>query len=171
MNRQHTREEYMKLIDTIREILPNCGISHDMIAGFPSETEQDHQDTLDLMDYVKYDYGFMFTYSERPGTHAARKIIDDVPEVVKKKRLSQIIEKQRQHSRFRTGQYLDQTVCVLIEKESKKSNKDWSGRTTQNTVTVFPKKDFKIGDFVEVKITDCTSATLIGEAVGLSERV
>ena len=171
MNRQHTREEYMKLIDTIRELLPNCGISHDMIAGFPSETEQDHQDTLDLMDYVKYDYGFMFTYSERPGTHAARKIIDDVPEVVKKKRLSQIIEKQRQHSRFRTGQYLDQTVCVLIEKESKKSNKDWSGRTTQNTVTVFPKKDFKIGDFVEVKITDCTSATLIGEAVGLSERV
>src|SRR6056300_542682 len=171
MNRQHSREEYMKLIDTIRELLPNCGISHDMIAGFPTETEQDHHDTLNLMDYVKYDFGFMFAYSERPGTHAARKIIDDVPEVVKKKRLSQIIEKQRQHSRFRTGQYLDQTVCVLIEKESKKSNKDWSGRTTQNTVTVFPKKDFKIGDFVEVKITDCTSATLIGEAVGLSERV
>ena len=171
MNRQHTREEYMKLIDSIREIIPDCGISHDMIAGFPTETDQDHQDTLDLMDYVQYDFGFMFAYSERPGTLAARKIEDDVPETVKKKRLSQIIEKQQQHSRIRTQAFVGQTVCVLIEKESKRSNAHWSGRTTQNTVAVFPKKEFQIGDFVEVKITDCTSATLIGEASKISNRV
>ncbi|MDG1652894.1 MAG: tRNA (N6-isopentenyl adenosine(37)-C2)-methylthiotransferase MiaB [Flavobacteriaceae bacterium] len=171
MNRQHIREEYMKLIDSIREIIPDCGISHDMIAGFPTETDKDHQDTLDLMDYVQYDFGFMFAYSERPGTLAARKIEDDVPEAVKKKRLSQIIEKQQQHSRIRTQAFVGQTVCVLIEKESKRSNAHWSGRTTQNTVAVFPKKDFQIGDFVEVKITDCTSATLIGEASKISNRV
>ena len=171
MNRQHSREEYMKLIDTIRELLPNCGISHDMIAGFPTETEQDHHDTLNLMDYVKYDFGFMFAYSERPGTLAARKIEDDVPEPIKKRRLSEIIEKQQEHSRFRTEQYLGQTVCVLVEKESKRSTTHWSGRTTQNTVAVFPKGSYQIGDFVEVKITDCTSATLLGEAVGISESV
>jgi len=171
MNRQHTREEYMKLIDSIREIIPDCGISHDMIAGFPTETDKDHQDTLDLMDYVQYDFGFMFAYSERPGTVAARKIEDDVPEAVKKKRLSQIIEKQQQHSRIRTQAFVGQTVCVLIEKESKRSNAHWSGRTTQNTVAVFPKKEYQIGDFVEVKITDCTSATLIGEASKISNRV
>src|SRR5210317_1170398 len=171
MNRQHTREEYMKLIDTIREILPNCGISHDMIAGFPSETEQDHQDTLDLMDYVQYDFGFMFAYSERPGTLAARKIKDDVADEIKKKRLSQIIEKQQSHSKIRTQAFLGQTVCVLIEKESKRSQAHWSGRTTQNTVVVFPKKEFNVGDFVEVNITDCTSATLIGEAIERSKRV
>ena len=171
MNRQHTREEYMALIDTIRQLIPNCGISHDMIAGFPSENEQDHQDTLDLMDYVQYDFGFMFAYSERPGTLASRKIEDDVPDEIKKKRLSQIIEKQQAHSKIRTQAFLGQTVCVLIEKESKRSKEQWSGRTTQNTVVVFPKKEFKVGDFVEVKITDCTSATLIGEAIELSKRV
>ena len=144
MNRQHSREEYMKLIDTIRELLPNCGISHDMIAGFPTETEQDHHDTLNLMDYVKYDFGFMFAYSERPGTLAARKIEDDVPEPIKKRRLSEIIEKQQEHSRFRTEQYLGQTVCVLVEKESKRSTTHWSGRTTQNTVAVFPKEAIKL---------------------------
>jgi len=171
MNRQHTREEYMALIDTIRELIPECGISHDMIAGFPSETEQDHQDTLDLMDYVQYDFGFMFAYSERPGTLAARKIKDDVADEIKKKRLSQIIEKQQSHSKIRTQAFLGQTVCVLIEKESKRSQAHWSGRTTQNTVVVFPKKEFNVGDFVEVNITDCTSATLIGEAIERSKRV
>lgn len=171
MNRQHTREEYMALIDTIRELIPDCGISHDMIAGFPSETEQDHQDTLDLMDYVQYDFGFMFAYSERPGTLAARKIKDDVADEIKKKRLSQIIEKQQSHSKIRTQAFLGQTVCVLIEKESKRSQAHWSGRTTQNTVVVFPKKEFNVGDFVEVNITDCTSATLIGEAIERSKRV
>jgi tRNA-2-methylthio-N6-dimethylallyladenosine synthase len=171
MNRQHTREEYIQLIKNIRKFIPNCGISHDIIAGFPTETDQDHQDTLDLMDYVKYDFGFMFAYSERPGTLASRKIEDDVPEHIKKKRLSQIIEKQQKHSQIRTESFIGQTVSVLIEKESKRSNKYWSGRIPQNTVTVFPKKEFKIGDFVEVKITDCTSATLLGEAVKLSKKV
>ena len=171
MNRQHTREEYFQLIDSIRELIPNCGISHDLIAGFPTETDQDHQDTLDLMDYVKYDFGFMFAYSERPGTLAARKIEDDVPEAVKKKRLNQIIAKQQEHSRYRTEQFIGKTVCVLIEKDSKRSDLKWSGRTTQNTVVVFPKQDYKIGDFVDVKITSCTSATLIGEAVQLSKHV
>ena len=171
MNRQHTREEYMQLIKNIRKFIPNCGISHDIIAGFPTETDQDHQDTLDLMDFVKYDFGFMFAYSERPGTLASRKIEDDVPEHIKKKRLSQIIEKQKKHSQIRTKAFIGQTVSVLIEKESKRSNKYWSGRIPQNTVTVFPKKDFQIGDFVEVKITNCTSATLIGEALKISKKV
>ena len=171
MNRQHTREEYFKLIDSIREIIPNCGISHDLIAGFPTETEQDHQDTLDLMDYVKYDFGFMFAYSERPGTLAARKIEDDVPEEIKKKRLNEIIQKQQEHSLYRTEQYVGQTVCVLIEKVSKRSEDHWSGRTTQNTVVVFPKENYQIGDFVEVNITSCTSATLMGKAVELSNRI
>ena len=171
MNRQHTREEYFQLIDSIRKIIPDCGISHDMIAGFPTETDQDHQDTLDLMDYVKYDFGFMFAYSERPGTLAARKIEDNVPETIKKKRLSEIIEKQQKHSRFRTEQFVGKTVCVLIEKTSKRSEGQWSGRTTQNTVAVFPKENYQIGDFVDVKITSCTSATLIGEALQLSNKI
>jgi tRNA-2-methylthio-N6-dimethylallyladenosine synthase len=171
MNRQHTREEYFRLIDSIREIIPNCGISHDLIAGFPSETEQDHQDTLDLMDYVKYDFGFMFAYSERPGTLAARKIEDDVPEEIKKKRLNEIIQKQQEHSLYRTEQFIGQTVCVLIEKVSKRSEDHWSGRTTQNTVVVFPKENYQVGDFVEVNITSCTSATLMGKAVELSNRI
>jgi len=171
MNRQHTREDYFKLIDSIREIIPNCGISHDLIAGFPSETDQDHQDTLDLMDYVKYDFGFMFAYSERPGTLAARKIEDDVPEQKKKRRLNEIIQKQQEHSLYRTKQFVGQTVCVLIEKASKRSEDHWSGRTTQNTVVVFPKENYVVGDFVEVKITSCTSATLMGKAVELSNRI
>jgi tRNA-2-methylthio-N6-dimethylallyladenosine synthase len=171
MNRQHTREEYFRLIDSIREIIPNCGISHDLIAGFPSETEQDHQDTLDLMDYVKYDFGFMFAYSERPGTLAARKIEDDVPEEIKKKRLNEIIQKQQEHSLYRTEQFIGQTVCVLIEKASKRSEDHWSGRTTQNTVVVFPKENYQVGDFVEVNIKSCTSATLMGKAIELSNRI
>ena len=171
MNRQHTREEYIQLVKNIRKFIPNCGISHDIIAGFPTETDQDHQDTLDLMDYVKYDFGFMFAYSERPGTLASRKIEDNVPDHIKKKRLSQIIKKQQKHSQIRTETFIGQTVCVLIEKESKRSNKYWSGRIPQNTVAVFPKKEFKIGDFVEVKITHCTSATLLGEAIKLSKKV
>ena len=171
MNRQHTREEYMALIDNIKRLLPDCGISHDMIAGFPTETEKDHQDTLALMDYVEYDFGFMFAYSERPGTLAARKIEDDIPEAVKKRRLKEIIEKQQEHSLKRTKAFLGKTVCVLIEKESKRSSAYWSGRTTQNTVAVFPKKEYKVGEFVDVKITDCTSATLLGEAVGISKSV
>ncbi len=169
MNRQHTREEYLELIDKIREILPECSISQDIITGFPTETEEDHQDTLSLMEYVKYDYGYMFAYSERPGTLAAKKIADDIPEEVKKKRLAEIVALQRDHCAFRTEEFLGKTLEVLIEKESKKSDQHWAGRTSQNTVAVFPKENYKVGDFVMVKFNDCTSATLIGEGVGFSE--
>lgn len=169
MNRLHTREEYFALIDTIRKLIPDCSISQDLITGFPTETEEDHRDTLSLMEYVKYDYGFMFAYSERPGTMAARKLEDDVPEETKSRRLAEIVALQREHSLYRTQQFLGKTVEVLIEKESKKSNLEWSGRTEQNTVAVFPKEHYKVGDFVMVEILDCTSATLKGKAVGYSE--
>ena len=166
MNRQHTREEYIKLIDKIRNIIPNCAISHDIITGFCSETEQDHQDTLSLMDYVKYDFGFMFAYSERPGTLAAKKMKDDVPLEVKKRRLKEIIDKQMEHSKFRLEQFIGKTVEVLIDGVSKKNKDEWKGRNSQNTVVVFPKTgNEKLGDFVQVKINRATAATLIGEKI------
>ena len=171
MNRLHTRQEYFDLIDNIRNIIPTCSISQDLIAGFPTETEEDHQDTLSLMDYVQYHFGFMFSYSERPGTMAERKLDDDISEEIKLRRLQEIIEKQRVHSRFRTAGYKYQTVCVLIERESKKSNLQWSGRTSQNTVVVFTKENYNVGNFVDVKINDCTSATLIGTPVGVSKTI
>lgn len=166
MNRLHTREEYFSMIDNIRKIIPGCGISQDMIIGFPSETEEDHLDTLSLMDYVKYDFGYMFAYSERPGTLGAKKFEDDIPQATKKKRLQEIIDVQQKHSRFRTEQHLGNVEEVLVEKESKKSNLQWSGRNTQNTTVVFPKQDYKLGDYVLVKMKKCTSVTLIGEPVG-----
>ena len=169
MNRLHTREEYFTLIDNIKKLIPGCGISHDLITGFPTETEEDHQDTLSLMEYVQYDFGYMFAYSERPGTMAERKLDDDVPEEVKKRRLQEIVDLQQKHSKQRTERFLGQTVEVLIEKESKKSDAHWSGRNSQNTVVVFDKQGYKVGDFVNVKIKDCTSATLIGEPVGYSD--
>jgi tRNA-2-methylthio-N6-dimethylallyladenosine synthase len=169
MNRLHTRAAYMKLIDDIRKIIPDCAISQDMITGFPTETEEDHRDTLSLMEYVKYDYGFMFGYSERPGTMAARKLEDDIPEPVKKKRLQEIIALQLQHSLYRTRLHVGKTEEVLIEGPSKKSDAHWMGRNSQNTVVVFPKENYKVGEFVNVKINDCTSATLLGKAVGYSE--
>jgi tRNA-2-methylthio-N6-dimethylallyladenosine synthase len=171
MNRQHTREEYMQLIDKIKTIIPDCGISQDMIAGFPTETEADHQDTLSLMDYVKYDFGFMFIYSERPGTLAARKMADDVPELIKKRRLQEIVDLQQKHGLEKTQAMLGKTVEVLIEKPSKRSSEQWSGRNSQNTTVVFPKENYIPGDFVLVKITNCTSTTLIGEALGYSEKM
>ncbi len=166
MNRQHTREEYMTLIDAVRRIIPDCAISQDMISGFPTETEQDHLDTLSLMEYVKYDFGFMFAYSERPGTLAARKMKDDVPEEIKKRRLREIIDLQQKHGLYRTRQHLGKTEEVLIEGPSKKSDQHWMGRNSQNTVVVFPKEHYKVGEFVLVTIEDCTSATLIGNGVG-----
>ncbi|MCG2430743.1 tRNA (N6-isopentenyl adenosine(37)-C2)-methylthiotransferase MiaB [Aequorivita xiaoshiensis] len=168
MNRQHTREEYIKLIDKILEIIPDCIISQDMIIGFPTETEADHQDTLSLMEYVKYGFGYMYKYSERPGTLAARKLEDDVPEEIKSRRLTEVVNLQQKHSAFRTESFLGKTVTVLIEKESKKNVDEWSGRTEHNNVAVFPKRNYKPGDFVKVKVNDCTTATLIGEAVGYS---
>ena len=169
MNRLHTREEYFELVDNIFKIIPDCAISQDMITGFPTETEEDHQDTLSLMEYVKYDYGFMFAYSERPGTMAARKLDDDIPNDIKKRRLAEIIALQRTHCQFRTEQHVGKIQEVLIEGTSKKSDAHWMGRNSQNTVAVFPKENYKKGDFVMVKMTNCTSATLIGEAVGYSE--
>ena len=159
----------MGLIDNIRRIIPNCTISQDMIVGFPTETEADFQDTVSLMEYVKYNFGYMYKYSERPGTMAGRNMEDDVPEATKKRRLQDIVDLQRIHSEIKTKEWLNKTVEVLIEKESKKSDKQWSGRTPQSIVCVFPKGKYKVGDFVNVKVTDCTSATLIGEAVELSK--
>ncbi|PCI36169.1 MAG: tRNA (N6-isopentenyl adenosine(37)-C2)-methylthiotransferase MiaB [Flavobacteriaceae bacterium] len=162
MNRAHTREEYMELIDNVRSIIPECAISQDIIVGFCGETEEEHKDTLSLMEYVKYDFGFMFAYSERPGTLAAKKMPDDVPNDVKKRRLNEIIQLQLEHSAYRTKSFLGKTVEVLIEGTSKKSTEHWKGRNSQNCVIVFPKGDEKLGDTVNVLIEDCTSATLIG---------
>lgn len=169
MNRQHTREEYMQLVDRIYKIIPDISLSQDMITGFPTETEDDHKDTLSLMEYVRYDFGYMFAYSERPGTMAARKMEDDVPEPVKKRRLQEVVDLQQRIAMERTKRFVGQTVEVLVEKSSKRSDTHWSGRNSQNTTVVFPKENYKVGDFVLVKVTDCTSATLIGEAVGHSE--
>jgi len=169
MNRQHTREEYFELIDNIKRILPDCTISQDLITGFSTETEEDHKDTLSLMEQVKYSFGYMYAYSERPGTLAERKLEDDVPEADKKRRLQEIVDMQQKHSLYRTQLFVGKVVEVLIEKESKKSSEHWSGRNEHNSVVVFPKEQYKIGDFVNVKTTSCTSATLIGDAIGYSE--
>ncbi len=166
MNRQHTREEYMELVDNIKRIIPDCAISQDMITGFCGETEEDHKDTLSLMEYVKYDFGFMLAYSERPGTLAAKKMEDDVPHEIKKRRLSEIINLQQKHGLYRMEQMVGKTVEILIEGDSKKSSAHWMGRNTQNAVAVFPKSDEKVGDLVMVRVDDCTSATLIGTRVG-----
>ena len=165
MNRKHSRLEYLELIKKIKELIPDCSISHDMITGFPNESDDDHKLTLDLMEQVKYEFGYMFKYSERPGTLAYKKYEDNVPEQIKKSRLQEIVDLQQKHSLYRTYSYLGKTVRVLIEKESKKSKAQWSGRNEQNMVVVFDKKNFKVGDFVDVHITDCTSATLIGDAI------
>jgi len=165
MNRQHTREEYIELIDNIRKIIPDCGLSQDMMTGFCGETEEEHQETLSLLEYVKYDFGFMFAYSERPGTLAEKKMDDDVPFEVKKRRLAEIILLQQKHSLYHTQKFVGQTVEVLIEGASKKSDSHWKGRNSQNAVIVFPKGDEKLGDLVNIFIEDCTSATLIGKRV------
>ena len=169
MNRQHTREEYMELIDNIMKIIPEISLSQDMITGFCGETEEDHQDTLSLMEYVKYGFGFMYAYSERPGTLADKKMEDDVPLNIKKRRLTEVIEMQHKHSFYRTKTFVGKTMEVLIEGVSKKSDLHFKGRNSQNSVVVFPKEHYKIGDFVNVKANECTSATLIGTAVGYSE--
>ena len=169
MNRQHTREEYMKLIDDIRYIIPDCVISQDMIIGFPNETEQDHQDTLSLMEYVKYDFGYMYQYSNRPGTAAGKNLEDNISEAEKARRLAEVIVVQRKHSAAHTKARLGKTEQVLVEGVSKKSEQELMGRNNFNTVVVFPREKYKVGDFVEVIITDCTSGTLIGKAVGPSK--
>lgn len=166
MNRQHTREEYIALIDDIKRILPTCALSHDMIAGFCDETEEEHQDTLSLMEYVKYDFGYMFAYSDRPGTPAHKKMDDNVPTEVKKRRLTEIINLQQKHSAERMNSYVGKVHEVLIEGDSKRDDQEWMGRNTQNAVVVFPKTGHeKVGDFVMVRVDSCTTATLLGEKV------
>ena len=169
MNRLHTREEYMSLIDNIRKIIPECSVSQDMIAGFPTETEEDHEATLSLMEFVKYNFGYMYSYSERPGTLAGRKMKDDVSEETKLKRLQEIVDLQQKHAWQRSEEFIGKTVEVLVEKISKKSKEEFSGRNSQSITVVFPKQNYKIGDFVNVKIENCTSGTLKGIAVGLSD--
>lgn len=165
MNRGYTREWYMNRIDKIKEVMPDCAISSDIISGFCTETEEEHQDTLAMMDFVKYDFGYMFNYSERPNTLAQRKYKDDVPQEVKSRRLAEIIAKQNQHSLERNKAYVGKTFEVLVEKTSKRSDVELAGRTSQNTVVVFPKENYKIGDYVTVFIEDCTGGTLLGKAV------
>lgn len=166
MNRQHTREEYIELIDKIKSIVPNIALSHDIITGFCGETEEEHKETLSLMEYVKYDFGYMFAYSERPGTPAHKKMADDVPEEVKKRRLTEIIDLQQIHSKQRLESYLGKVHEVLIEGNSKRDENFWYGRISQNAVMVFPKTEWtKVGDFVNVLAKDCTSATLLGEMI------
>ena len=140
-------------------------------SGFPDENEKDHKDTLSLMEYIKYDFGFMFSYSERPGTPAAKKMKDNIPEEIKKRRLQEIIDLQQLHSKYRLNLMIGKKVCVLIEKSSKRSDKFWSGRTSQNNVVVFPKENYSVGDFVDVVIKEATSATLKGSAVAVSSNI
>ena len=169
MNRTYDREWYLERIDSIRSIVgPSCAITSDMIVGFCSEKEEEHADTLSLMDDVQYDFSFMFYYSERPGTLAARKYIDDVPEEIKKRRLSEMIDKQRTHSLMHHQKCIDQVYTVLIEKQSKKSSDFFQGRTSQNKIVVLPKGAYSIGQYVDVRIKDCNAATLFGEGCGLT---
>jgi len=164
MNRTYDRPWYIGKIDRIREILgPDCGISTDMISGFCTETEEEHQESLSLMDYVRYDYAYMFAYSERPGTLAAKKYADDIAEDVKKRRLNEIIARQLEHSAQRNQRHIGQIQRVLIEGPSKRSDAELCGRNDQNKMVVFPRGQYQKGQYVNVLITECTSATLRGE--------
>lgn len=166
MNRTYTREWYLERIDSIRRILGDeCGISHDMIAGFCTETEEEHQESLSLLEYVRFDFGYMFSYSERPGTPAAKKFTDDIPADIKQRRLAEIIEVQQRISTERNKTLIGTIQKVLVEGTSKRSDQDFSGRSDQNKVVIFPRENFKKGDYVNVLITDTTSATLRGKAV------
>ncbi len=167
MNRTYTREWYMAKVDRIRAIMPDCAISSDIIAGFCTETDEDHRDTLDIMQYSRYDYSYMFFYSERPGTLAQRRYKDDIPEEIKKQRLQDIIEVQNRLSLESFKKDIGKTFKVLIEGESKKNENEWKGRNSQNKVIIFPKEQYNLnkGDYVDVVITDCTQATLFGRIV------
>ncbi|GAA4457673.1 tRNA (N6-isopentenyl adenosine(37)-C2)-methylthiotransferase MiaB [Nibrella saemangeumensis] len=166
MNRTYDRAWYIQKIDRIRAILgEDCGISHDMIAGFCTETEEEHQDTLSLMAYARYDYGYMFAYSERPGTLAAKKYADDIPHEVKNRRLNEIIALQRNMSLERNQRHIGKVQKVLVEGTSKRSDEQLCGRNDQNKMVVFPKGNLRKGQYVSVLVTECTAATLIGEVV------
>lgn len=162
MNRTYSREWYLDRIAAIRKYMPNCAISSDIIAGFCGETEEEHQETLTLMDEVIYDLNYMFFYSERPGTLAAKKFEDDIPEDVKKRRLEEIIAKQNQHALLRHQQQIGTKQIVLLEYTARRSDQQLVGRTDGNKKVVIAKDNWKIGDYVEVEITDCTQVTLFG---------
>ena len=163
MNRGYTREWYSERIKAINRILPGCSISTDIITGFCSETEEEHKETLSLMEWAGFDFAYMFKYSERPGTIAAKKLKDDVPEEVKSRRLTEIIELQNKLSKIAKTKDVNKVYEVLVEGTSKKSENDLFGRTSQNKVVVFPGKNYKPGDIVKVRINNCTSATLLGK--------
>lgn len=166
MNRTYTKDWYKDRIDSIRRILgDDCGLSTDVITGFCTETDFDHNETLEMMRYAQYDYAYMFSYSERPNTPAAKKLTDDVPEEIKKQRLNEVQSLQQQLSHERNKLDVGKTFKVLIEGFSRKSEDFYQGRNSQNKVVVFPKKDFKKGDYVDVLITSCTKGTLIGESI------
>ncbi|MEP6749766.1 MAG: tRNA (N6-isopentenyl adenosine(37)-C2)-methylthiotransferase MiaB [Bacteroidota bacterium] len=167
MNRTYTREWYIAKINRVKEILPDCGISTDIISGFCTETEEDHQDSLSLIEYCKYDLAYMYYYSERPGTLAARRYTDDIPEDVKLRRLQEIIALHRIHSLQSMQRDVGKTFKVLIEGPSKKSDHDWAGRNDQNKVLVFPKENYqlKVGDYVTVQVNECTAGTLLGRII------
>ena len=167
MNRTYTREWYMAKVNRIREIMPDCGLSSDVIAGFCTETEADHHDTLSLMETCQYDFSYMFFYSERPGTLAARRYADDIPEEIKKRRLEEIVRLQNKLSQESNQKDVGKSFKVLIEGDSKKSSDDWMGRNSQNKVLVFPKTGniHKKGDYVQVMVDRCTGATLLGNIV------
>jgi len=165
MNRTYTREWYIAKVNRIREIIPNCGVSTDMITGFCTETEEDHQESLSLMEYCKYDLAYMYFYSERPGTLAARRFKDDIPEEIKKRRLQEMVDLHRIHSLQSMQKDVSKTFEVLVEGFSKKTTDDLQGRSGQNKVVVFPKGDYKKGDYVMVKIDSCTAGTLLGTPV------
>ncbi|MBL0056310.1 MAG: tRNA (N6-isopentenyl adenosine(37)-C2)-methylthiotransferase MiaB [Chitinophagaceae bacterium] len=165
MNRTYSREWYIAKVDRIRELIPDCGLSTDMIAGFCTETEEDHRESLSLMEYCRYDLAYLYFYSERPGTLAARRFQDDVPEEVKKRRLQELIDLHRQHSLKSMQKEVGKTFKVLIEGTSKKNSQELFGRNDQNKVVVFPKREHRIGDYVQVKVNSCTAGTLLGESV------
>ncbi|MGB0868067.1 MAG: tRNA (N6-isopentenyl adenosine(37)-C2)-methylthiotransferase MiaB [Flavobacteriales bacterium] len=165
MNRGYTNAWYKERIDSIKRIIPDCGISHDIITGFCSETPEEHLDTIELMKYVKFDYGYMFAYSERPNTMAAKKLEDDVSKEEKQRRLAEIIELQRSHSLINNQAQIGKVHEVLVEGFSKRSDEHLYGRNSRNLVIIFPKENYKKGDFVNVLVDDCTTATLFGKAV------
>lgn len=165
MNRTYSREWYIAKVDRIKEILPDCGLSTDMIAGFCTETEEEHQESLSLMEYCKYDLAYLYFYSERPGTLAARRFKDDIPEEVKKRRLQELVDLHRSHSLESMQKEVGKTFKVLVEGTSKKNKEELFGRNDQNKVLVFPKENYKPGDYVQVKVERCTAGTLIGKTV------
>lgn len=169
MNRGYDREWYLKRIDSIRRIIPDCAISTDIITGFCGETEEQHEDTLSLIDQVGFDFSYMFFYSERPKTLAERKYADDIPEEVKKRRLNDVIQLQHKKQAAINEKSIGKIYEVLVDRVSKKSTEMYSGRNTYNATVVFPRENYQIGDYVYVKITDCTTATLIGTTISKNE--